>query len=113
MSGRPEMGGRYGRRLGEMADGGGALKLALNLRTIEHAQDHEEVDKLEVFLAASRALVTEMRATLNLWEPSCPGCGERHLSGHHDTCACDHCPFVERALALTETDILERLEVKA
>jgi hypothetical protein len=40
----------------------------------------------------------QLVAALRQWEPACPGCGERHLMGHADTCACDHCPVVEAAL---------------
>jgi len=73
-----------------------ALKLVLDLRTIEHDQDHEEVDKLEASLAALRALVEEKDKALSQWRL---GEGAQLIT-------------VSKALALTEADMLKRLEMK-
>lgn len=44
--------------------------------------------------AARDAMLAAFDLVAAVWEPECPGCGERHATGHGDSCACDHCAWV-------------------
>jgi hypothetical protein len=52
--------------------------------------------------AADRLALEAFDLVAAEWQPECPGCGQRHTTGHEDSCACDHCAWVRQTRASLE-----------